>query len=133
MCPSTGAQAVGEWRLSLSEKADTSVRPHWPIALGAVSYKRLRRTPISGWCQPTNTAGRSNSLELLMSRNEIEDVLTLETSDSVLRHRRGAIEALLMSHGRNNKPAAKRHYRDGDDRHESRRRVAHASLRGERY
>ena len=68
-----------------------------------------------------------------MSRNEIEDVLTLETSDTVLRHRRGALDALLSSHGRNHKPAAKRHHRDADDRHESRRRAAHASMRGERY
>lgn len=67
-----------------------------------------------------------------MSRNEIEDVLTLETSDTVLRHRRGAIEALLISHGRNNKPAAKRYHRDRDERHEKRRAPAHASLRGDR-
>lgn len=69
-----------------------------------------------------------------MSRNEIEDVLTLETSDTVLRHRRGAIAALLISHDRNGKPTAKRYQRgDGDDRHERRRAVAHASLRGDRY
>lgn len=67
-----------------------------------------------------------------MSRNEIEDVLKLETSDTVLRHRRGAIEALLTGHARNIKPAARRRQPDGDDRHERRRAVAHASLRGER-
>ena len=65
-----------------------------------------------------------------MSRNEIDELLKLETSDAVLRHRRGAIEALLVSHGRNVKPAAKRHHRDGDERHETRRHGAHASMRG---
>jgi hypothetical protein len=68
-----------------------------------------------------------------MSRNEIEDVLTLETSDTVLRHRRGAIDALLVSHDRNHKPAAKRYHRDRDERHEKRHAPAHASLRGDRY
>ena len=68
-----------------------------------------------------------------MSRNEIEAVLKLETSETVLRQRRGAIEALLTSHGRNNKPTAKRYRRDGDGRHERHRPVAHASLSGDGF
>jgi hypothetical protein len=76
-----------------------------------------------------NTSQHQKS-ELPMSRSEIEDVLTLETSDTVLRHRRSAIQALLT--GRGNKPVKPRHYRDGDERHERRRPVAHASMRGDR-
>ena len=67
-----------------------------------------------------------------MSRNEIEDVLTLETSDTVLRHRRNALQALLLGDARVGKPARPRHHRDGDERHERRRPVAHASMHGDR-
>lgn len=89
--------------------------------------------PMRGHSVRPNTACKSNQPELPMSRNEIEDALKLETSDTVSRPRRGAIQALLTRHGRNNKPAAKRHRRDGDDRHERRRLVAHASQRGDRF
>lgn len=67
-----------------------------------------------------------------MSRNEIQDVLTLEDSETVLRHRRGAIEALLTSHSKIHKPAAKRSHRDGDERHERHRAPVHAAMRDQR-
>ncbi len=67
-----------------------------------------------------------------MSRNEIDEVLTLEDSETVLRHRRGAIEALLTSHARINKAAAKRSHLDADERHERRRATDHAAMREER-
>lgn len=78
-----------------------------------------------------NTGG-SNHRELPMSRNEIYDALSIENSDTVQRHRRGAIEALLTSHSRNGKPV-RRYYRDADDRHERRRPTAHAAMRDARY
>jgi hypothetical protein len=68
-----------------------------------------------------------------MSRNEIYDVLTLEGNETVLRPRRGAIEALLTSHPKNGKPGARRHHREADDRHERRRATAHANMRDARY
>ena len=67
-----------------------------------------------------------------MSRNEIEDVLTLETSETVLRHRRSALQALLLGQSRSGKLVKPRHRRDGDERHERRRPVAHASMSGDR-
>ena len=67
-----------------------------------------------------------------MSRNEIEDVLTLETSETVLRHRRSALQALLLGEARSVKPVKPRHHRDGDERHERHRAVAHASMHRDR-
>ncbi len=64
-----------------------------------------------------------------MSRNEIEQVLKLEDSETAVSRARVALEALL-SQGRS-KPARKRTDRaDGDDRHERFRHDPHAALRG---
>lgn len=67
-----------------------------------------------------------------MSRNEIEQVLKLEDSETVASPARAALAALL-SQGRS-KPARTRTYRaDGDDRHERFRHDPHAALRGARH
>lgn len=115
------------------------VRQTVGFVLRSQGLSRMRSCPTNvcgkGRCADAARAEhtrRNPHPELLMSRNEIDEVLTLEDSETVLRHRRGAIEALLTSHAKIHKPAVKRSHRDGDDRHERYRSPIHAVTRDQR-